>query len=323
MSSKPIIAILLTAIFAGVASALTVLTLAAGDGDGDTDTAKTLAAIENRITYLEEVQALSPASGPQSSQSDQTADNATTVSVVRAAEPAQRRNNRNPFESTQFQELMDETQDPEVRLARARELLDSPFPPARLMATQALIEFNDEQALDAVREMVAEMGNDRRSQRTAVAAIDMLRDAQGSAVDADLYEYLNHDNDAVQLAAARSLEARGDAYPMSILVDTIARNLDSSDDGQRSRAAQELGQTQSPTAVAPLTSVLNDKNSEVRLRAVQALGRTGDVAAITQLTAALDDPIAEVRSAASRSINQIRNPSDARGISTVSFRFPR
>jgi hypothetical protein len=180
MSIKPVIALLLVAIATGVASALTVLTLASGDDEAKT--ADILAAIENRVTELEAQRALPLARGEQSRQ---PADQAT-VSVVQVAEPEQRRNNDNFRGASEFQLLMDDSQDPEVRLARARELLDSRFPPARLMATQTLVELGDEQALDAVRELVAQVANDRRSQRTAEAAIGMLSDAQGSAVDTQL-----------------------------------------------------------------------------------------------------------------------------------------
>ena len=138
-------------------------------------------------------------------------------------------------------------------------------------------------------------------------------------MDAQLYEYLEHDSRGVELAAARSLEERGNSYPISSIVDTLALQLESRDGGERSRAAQELGRTRSPTAVAPLTAALADDNSEVRLRAVQSLGRTGDHDAVPVLTAALDDPVAEVRSEAARSIDRIRNPQPDRGLGGRAF----
>ena len=66
MSIKPVIALLLVAIATGVASALTVLTLASGDDEAKT--ADILAAIENRVTELEAQRALPLARGEQSRQ---------------------------------------------------------------------------------------------------------------------------------------------------------------------------------------------------------------------------------------------------------------
>lgn len=207
-----------------------------------------------------------------------------------------------------FRELMDPNIDPQVRLARARELLNSTTGPARLMAARVLVELDDPGALQAVQDLVDSSGGDRRAQRMAAGMVDMLGDMQGPAVDAKLYEFLLHDSKDVQVSAARQLEYRGDGNPMAQIVDEIAGGLASSDGGARSRAAQELGRTRSASAVAPLSAALGDNNSEVRLRAAQGLGWTGDESAVQALTAALQDPVAEVRSAASRSLDQIRNP---------------
>jgi len=127
----------------------------------------------------------------------------------------------------------DDTMDPEVRRAEAKALLESEFPPARLAATRTLLELGDPEGLEAVREIVEAMGDDRRSVRMATAAVDMLASVEGSAVDTQLYEYLDHDHDSVNIAAARSLEARGDSNPMSRMVSDMAARLTSDDGGER------------------------------------------------------------------------------------------
>lgn len=217
-------------------------------------------------------------------------------------------NDRRGSDRSDFRLLMDESADPEVRRARALEMLESSAMPARMLAVRALVQLDDPQALEAVQSFVAQAGDDPRSQRMLPGVVELLSDVGSPGVDAQLYEYLGYDVKSVQLSAARQLEQRGDANPMAQMVDEIAQRLDSKDSGERSRAAQELGRTGSASAVEPLAAALKDDSSEVRLRAVQGLGRTAAESAIPALTAALEDPVAEVRSSASRSLDVIRNP---------------
>lgn len=208
------------------------------------------------------------------------------------------------------QRLLDRD-DPEGRLAAARELRDSRFPPLRLMSAQALLELDPEEGIAAVQEFVDQAGSDVRSQRLAAAAIGLLGDLESYEVDALLYEYYEGDNPRYRRAAAQTLEARGDVDAMNALVASLDEQLRSPDGGIRSRAAQALGRTRSPAAVESLVAALDDANSEVRLRALQALGRTADESVIPELVAMLDDPVAEVRSTADQSIDRIRNPRPA------------
>ncbi|MEM7364527.1 MAG: HEAT repeat domain-containing protein [Pseudomonadota bacterium] len=204
--------------------------------------------------------------------------------------------------------LTDDNTSDEVRLEQARELLASNVGPMSLLAVRTMAELNDPDALAAVQNLVDNAEGNRRQTRVAQQAVGLLAEMTGVGVDVALYEYLGHADVGVQLAAARSLEQRGDISPMAMIVDDYTSDLQSDDLKVRVQAVQSLGRTQSATAVAPLVTASNDDNAEVRLRAVQSLGRTRETSAIEPLTQALEDPVAEVRSAAARALDQVRNP---------------
>ncbi len=196
----------------------------------------------------------------------------------------------------------------EEKLARARSLLQSPFPPSRMMAINTLVENNDAEALTAIREFIESAGDDRMSRRMVAGAIDMLADVNGNGADTLLYEYLDGDEESVSIRAATALEKRGDNGPLETMVQGYSARLDDADGGVRSRAVQSLGSMRSATAIPALQVAITDTNSEVRMRTAEALGRTGSEEAVEYLLPLLDDPIQEVRDSASRSLDQIRNP---------------
>ncbi len=312
MISKSILLAVLFAVFLGTTFALSYALLSRQEQSADIS--DRLALIEERITQLEMAgrDAGLPQPIPEQKAEGMESQDELPLQTAHRVQSY----SGGPIGFQQFNQLRDPTVDPEIRLSQARELIKSPMPPMQLMAIETLIELQDEQATGAVRNLVSAIGNDRRSQFMAERAIDLLADADGLDVDSLLYEYADHDNEAIAIAAARSLEARADDNPMKNVISKLATGLTDADGGVRSRTVQQLGRTRSPAAVDTLSIALNDNNSEVRMRAAQALGNTGADAAIEKLTIALDDPVAEVRSAAARGLDQIRNPQSA---STANF----
>ena len=315
LDGKSIVLVAAVGAVSGMVGALLVLYLLPDD---DTALRTSLERVDERVGVLEaRRQSQNASATPRESDSAEP-----SPSDVQAPRPAS--NDAPPvFRSRDdVRRLMDESLDPEERLARARSLLDSPMQPARYMAIRTLIDLGDPGALGAVQAFVDQSGGDPRALRMAAGMVDLLGGVEGSAIDIQLYEYLSHDDDQLQVAAARQLEARGDGNPIAQIVDGIAQGLIDDDRSVRIRAAQALGRTRSASAVGPLTEALRDESSEVRLRAVQGLGWTGDDSAISALTGALEDPIAEVRSAAARSLDLIRNPQRRDGTATRFFGGP-
>ena len=210
--------------------------------------------------------------------------------------------------------------DREARLQAARQLRHAPGP-GRLLSARTLLELEPEEGIELVQELVDAAGPDRRSQRVASGAIQMLAEVDSPEVDRLLYDYYEGESALLTRVAARALETRGDSAPMTRLVTSMSAQLSSPDGGVRIRTAQELGRTRSPVATPSLLALLADSNSEVRLRAAEALGRTGDASAIAALTPLLDDPIAGVRDSAQRSLDDLRNPQPER--ERFGFRFLR
>jgi hypothetical protein len=310
LDSKTLTAVTAVAILAGATGAVVATKLTQTRATADFDAA--LTAIEARLVELEHRDPAKVAGRVESRdlQTEPVSPSSQTASQGTSQEAPVATRDRRSFQFG-FRRLTDPSLDPEERLAEARAMLVGSTPtPAKLMALRTLVELGDENAADAVHELVEETGENPRDQRMAASAIDLLGNVPGGAVDTLLYDYLTSEAPELRLAAARSLETRGDSGPMAAIVADIARGLEADDPGDRARAVQELGRTRSASAIEPLAAALEDPGSEIRLRAAQGLGFTGSEGSVPALTKALEDPVAEVRSAASRSLARIRNPDE-------------
>jgi hypothetical protein len=88
------------------------------------------------------------------------------------------------------------------------------------------------------------------------------------------------------------------AFADDARVKILTKQLNSAKDARlRSQVCQLLGKTQSPDAVLPLCSALNDAEPIVRSAAAGALGTLGASDGINCLKAAKDDPDSSVRRA--------------------------
>ena len=211
-------------------------------------------------------------------------------------------------------EIAERLRDPNVpreeKLAEARDLLDSPFAPARLMGLGTMVRLGDEAALEEITEFVASAGEDRWSQRMVQGAIGMLAEVPGA--DPVLYDYFESDDQDIRLRAASTLELRGDAGPLEEVVSDFRDQLTDEDGGVRSRAVQALGRTGSSAIIPALEDAMGDDNSEVRMRVARAFGSTGDEVATVYLEVMLNDSVAEVRDSAAEALDEIRNPRPSR-----------
>jgi hypothetical protein len=165
--------------------------------------------------------------------------------------------------------------DPQERLALARELVQSTNPLEQLAGARVLAELAPAEAFGLVDGWLAEVRAGTRS-------------------------------DWFVVDAARALEEQGDPRCMESWVASLEPDRSASDVATRRRAVFKLGTTRSASVTPLLVSSLADASAEVRVAALDGLRTSGAPSAIAAVEPLLDDPVGAVRDRAVRTLETLR-----------------
>lgn len=180
-------------------------------------------------------------------------------------------------------------------LAWARDAIWSEDVNEKMRAIETLIRLSPAEAVDAIRLIMSQAGNDRD---VSVVALNLhsLADNQ-YLLNADLKQFYNSGDEQLQRAAAGVLAQRGDdSLEQRYINEQYTIASQDTDPARRAEAVQKLiAFGKNPHAASRVLSLLEDPDNLVRLKAVTALAYAGDESDISALQPLLNDDVAAVR----------------------------
>lgn len=201
---------------------------------------------------------------------------------------------------------------PTPALERENALRASSNPRERFEGLRLLAARHPREALPELLDFLEATRGSKPALLQRITAVGLLGELEGISTQAELFALYQEDEPGVRRAAAKALEAQGDASLVLRELDGLRAGLANPDGGLRARAAEETAQLASPVAIPALLPLLADENSEVRAHAIDGLWLADDPTLLPELQGMLADPVERVRERARRAIQALSANAAAR-----------